>query len=283
MFCKAARALKITFQLRSPIFWSGCYKKFGFRMKKRLNLIQRSFCVLVLVLFGLLYFSTMFLSAFQSPESSNYRNYFSGMTLIGVIISENNESSAAIFMNKNSGEMTVLRVGETILDLELLQVLKNRIIFKKGEDSFQIFLGKGNIANVKRQASSIPPALPEPETESQIQAETESSGAVTKEFSRAEMEKRLEDEWALLLQETRFIPNLEDGEIKGFKITQMSDKSLLYEIGVRTDDIIKEVNGVKLDNLQTVMSLYDKFRDLSNFEVIIQRRGKPHRFSYVLK
>ncbi len=252
-------------------------------MKKGLNFKQRSFCVLFLFLFGFLSFSAMFLSAFQSSNSSNYRNYFSRMTLIGVIISENNESSAAIFRNENSGEMMVVRVGEAILDLELSQVLKNRVIFKKGEDSFQVFLGKGNIANVKKKASSSPPALQEPEQEPQIQAETESSGALTKEFSRAEMEKRLEDEWALLLQETRFIPNLEDGKIKGFKITQMSDKSLLYEIGVRKDDIIKEVNGVKLDNLQTVMSLYDKFKDLSSFYVVIQRRGKPLRFSYVLK
>jgi type II secretion system protein C len=205
------------------------------------------------------------------------------MTLIGVIMAEKAGSSAAIFRNENSGEMTVLRVGETILDLELSQVFKNRIIFKKGEETYQVFLGRGNIANIRKSAPISPDISEVPEQQTLHPVEIGESIAETKEFSRAELEKRLEDEWALLMQETRFVPNLVEGKISGFKITQMSDKSLLYEVGVRTDDVIKEVNGVELDSLETVMQLYNRFKDLSNFEVVILRRGKPQRFSYVLK
>jgi type II secretion system protein C len=235
------------------------------------------------LIIGAVYSFAGFSDAFQSTADANYRNYFSRMTLIGIIIAEKAASTAAIFRNENSGEITILRVGETILDLELSEVFENRIIFKKGDETFQVFMGRGKIANVSKpsQVSSDDPKIPEKQTLPPDNiAET---SAATKEFSRAEMEKKLEDEWPLLMQETRFVPYLAEGRISGFRITQMSDKSLLYEIGVRTDDIIKEVNGVELDSLETVMQLYTKFRDLNNFEVVILRRGKPLRFSYVLK
>jgi len=105
----------------------------------------------------------------------------------------------------------------------------------------------------------------------------------TKEFSRSEVERRIREEWSLIIEETRFVPNIVDGKISGFKITKLPSKTILSDIGILNNDIIKEINGIELNDMRTLFSLFDRFRDENQFEVHVERNGKLHRLFYILK
>jgi len=205
------------------------------------------------------------------------------LSLVGVIVSEDASSSLAVLKNENTGNTVILRVGENISGLTLVEVFENRVILRKGNQTFQIFLGRGSLV----KAQEMPPQnLPEvilPPREKESKKEESEMNVTKKEFIRAEVLRRFEAEWPVIVNETRFLPNLVEGKVSGFKITNLPQKTILSDVGIQENDIIKEVNGMELNDMQAIFSLYSQFKDESRFEVSLERNGKLIRFLYILK
>lgn len=205
------------------------------------------------------------------------------LSLVGVIISGNASSSLAILKNGASGRTVTLRVGENISGLTLVQVFENRVILQKENQTFQIFLGRGNLV----KAQEVPPRNPvEPAPlpkEDDSKSEGSNSNMAKKEFVREDVLKRLEAEWPVIVNETRFVPNIVEGKTSGFKITNLPEKTILSDMGILKNDIIKGINGVELNDMDTIFSLYNQLKDESRFEVSMERNGKSLRILYVLK
>jgi hypothetical protein len=62
------------------------------------------------------------------------------LNLLGVIVSENASFSLAVLKDKSIDEVVIVKMGENISGLELINVFKNRIILQKKNETFQIFL-----------------------------------------------------------------------------------------------------------------------------------------------
>jgi type II secretory pathway component PulC len=87
----------------------------------------------------------------------------------------------------------------------------------------------------------------------------------------------------VIINETRFVPNIVEGKTRGFKITNLPERTILSDMGILKNDIIKGVNGVELNDMDDIFSLYNELRDESRFEVNMERNGKSLRILYVLK
>ncbi len=224
-------------------------------------------------------FSSQIISASNEHESR-----LPSLVLIGVVVSKNASSSVATLQDKQTGKANIIKIGERILDFTLHQVFDNRIILKKGERSFQIFLRKGSMLKaVKRvQKKRNEAQLPVPKDEP-IQGPGLYANIIKKEFNRSEIERRFKKEWALIMEKTRFVPNIVKGNISGFKMLHLPENTILTEIGIVKNDIIKEINGVELNNVAMMFDLFDKFKNDSQFNVSILRSGKLFRILYVLK
>jgi len=74
-----------------------------------------------------------------------------------------------------------------------------------------------------------------------------------------------------------------EGNISGFKILNFPENTILTEIGIVKNDVIKEINGVELNNMAMIFDLYDRFKNDSEFSVSILRSGKLLRILYLLK
>jgi type II secretion system protein C len=251
-------------------------------MKKIAPIKWREF-LFSLVLFELLILSSN-LSSFQEKRALiEDSNYFPAHSLIGVILSKDPASSIAVLKNERDKKITLLKIGESILGMKLVQVFENRIVLQKGKRTFQIFLGQSKLVNVDEKLNRpSPTSVKEPPVAPPMNDQP-IIDLPTKEFSRSEVEKRIREEWSLIIQETRFVPNIVDGKISGFKITKLPSKTILTDTGILQNDIIKEVNGIRLNDMRTLFSLFDKFRDESQFEVHVERNGKLYRLFYTLK
>jgi general secretion pathway protein C len=250
-----------------------------------MNLSKKiSFCIIPLLFFESLFFISISFGFQEIPASNEQEIQMPALALIGVVVSNDASSSVAILQNKQTGKTKILKIGERILDFTLYQVFDNRIILKKGERSFLIMVGKGSVIRpvkpVQTKPAEVQASLPkgEPRDSSGL-----SPNIIKKEFKRSEVERRIAEEWALIMEKTKFIPNLVEGNVSGFKILDFPEKTLLSEIGIAKNDIIKNINGVELDNMQKLFGLFDRFKNDNQFEVSIIRNGKLIRILYLLK
>ena len=248
------------------------------------SLKKVSFYFIFFFLIEFLFLTSISLSNQRTTAPEEYEDPLPSLSLIGVVISKNPSSSLAVLINKQTGNTKMLRIGEILLGMKLVQVYNNRVIFQKNEKTFQIFLGMGKLSSIEKKAPENPDdySLPEQTKNPPITNQLDSN-VITKELNRAEVERRIEAEWALIMRETRFVPNLVKGKVSGFKITKLPAKSFLSEIGIYKNDIIKEINGVKLNDVQKLFSLYNNFKDNNQFKVSVERNGKLIQLSYILK
>jgi len=224
--------------------------------------------------------SSRFLNTYQSEDlNSSIFSY----QLAGVIISENPKSSLAVLKNENSGDFQILRVGESFSGMILTQIFKNHIVFERGDKAFRLFMGNRK----PRAIPEIPEEMPE-QRRPALTEKTESpflngDEIKYKEFRRSELEKRVREEMPVLLSEARITPNLVEGKIAGLRITRLPAKSILSELGIQRNDIIKEINGVRINSLDTMVSLYTKFLNENRFTILLERNGRMIRLQYTLK
>ncbi len=236
------------------------------------------------LLFEFMFFISISFSSQGISASNEQEIRLPTLVLIGVVVSNDASSSVATLQNKQTGKTDIIKIGERILDFTLLQVFDNRIILKKGERSFQIILGKGRMIKAvkpvqrKPDEAQLPALKDEPIGGSGLDA-----NIIRKEFNRSEIEKRLEKEWALIIEKTRFVPNIVKGNISGFKILDFPENTILTEIGLVKNDILKEINGAELNNVAMMFDLFDRFKNDSQFNISILRGGKLLRILYLLK
>jgi len=251
---------------------------------KKIVTTKKSKFLISLVLFELLILASSSFSLQEKRDLIEDNNYFPSHSLIGVILSKDPTSSIAILKNEKNKKTIMLKVGESILGMKLIQVFENRIILKKGERTYQIFLGQSNLFNLDEKLQKRPNtnSAKEPQVAA-LMNDRPTVDLPAREFSRSEVERRIREEWSLIIQETRFVPNIVDGIISGFKITKLPSKSILAETGILKNDIIKEINGIEINDMRTLFSLFDRFRDENQFEVHVERNGKLHRLFYILK
>lgn len=250
-----------------------------------MNLFKKiSFWIIFLLLFKFLFFISISFSSQGISASNEQEIRLPSLVLIGVVVSKNASSSVATLQNKQTGKTDIIKIGEKILDFTLHQVFYNRIILKKGERSFQIRLGKGSLLKAVKPVQKKPgeAQLPAPKN-NPLESPGLDANIIRKEFNRSEIERRFEKEWALIIEKTRFVPNMVEGNISGFKILNFPENTILTEIGLVKNDILKEINGVELNNVAMMFDLFDRFKNDSQFNVSILRGGKLLHILYLLK
>jgi general secretion pathway protein C len=97
------------------------------------------------------------------------------------------------------------------------------------------------------------------------------------------VQQRVKREWPLIIKETQVTPNYVDGKMNGLRVVSLPKKSIASEIGIYKDDVIKAVNGIKLDNLSTLVSLYNQAFVTDRYEVLIERDRVLIRQIYTLR
>jgi len=216
------------------------------------------------------------------PEE--HENHLPPLSLIGVVVSEDSSSSVAVIHNKGTGKTVMMTVGESVLDLKLTHVLEDGIVLRKGEKIHWIFIGRGFQLEADDKIQKSPKRVEETDQGyDQSKSSRVNNDSPKREFIRSEVQRRVEREWPLIIKDTKVVPNYVDGKMSGFRVVSLPGKSIASEIGIYKDDVIREVNGVKLDSLSTLVSLYSQIFVEDRFEVLIERDKKLIRQVYILK
>jgi len=243
----------------------------GFRF---ISLVMLVYLFLISSLFGFQKVSV--------PEE--HKNHISPLSLIGVIVSEGTSSSVAVLQNKDTGKTVMLTIGESILNLKLTHVLEDGVVLKKGEKIYWIFLGGSFQVKADDKIQKSPKRVVEAgQGYDRLKNVGVNNDLPKREFIRSEVQRRVKREWPLIIKDTNVVPNYVDGKMSGFRVVSLPGKSIASEIGIYKDDVIREVNGVKLDSLSTLVSLHSQIFVEDRFEVLIERDKKLIRQVYTLR
>lgn len=85
------------------------------------------------------------------------------------------------------------------------------------------------------------------------------------------------------LYENKFAPITKEGKILGIKMIFIPTNNFLYELGARSSDIIRRINGQPLDNMNKLMELWQNIQTLNKITVEIERGGKIIPFEIIIQ
>jgi general secretion pathway protein C len=83
-----------------------------------------------------------------------------------------------------------------------------------------------------------------------------------------------------ILKHARLEPRTINGQVEGFAIKMIRPRTLLWKLGLKRGDIIKEINGVQIDSAEKALEIYQQLKEARNISIALQRRGKNLTFEY---
>jgi general secretion pathway protein C len=100
-------------------------------------------------------------------------------------------------------------------------------------------------------------------------------GAYSYEIDQSALDKALGNV-AKLMTEAKALPKVDAaGNISGFEMVYIKDKSLFEKIGIEKMDVLTRINGYDLSSLEKALELFSKLRYSDKFTIDMLRGGSP--------
>jgi len=158
------------------------------------------------------------------------------------------------------------RIGDKVMDATLIQILSSQVVLLK--DGQRIVLTLGGLHDAFGEKGWI--------------SEISKDNFVVSRERLNEKARDIND----LLAEAIPIPYVKDGQIRGFTVSSLKPKGVINEAGFREGDIVKVINGNKIDSIKKPLEIYQELRGLVDkeedpkIEIEFERNSKSRTFTY---
>ena len=78
-------------------------------------------------------------------------------------------------------------------------------------------------------------------------------------------------------------PHQENGKVVGFKLTGLRDAGPLTRLGLRSGDVLTQVNGSELTTPDSALAAYAKLREADELTIVLLRNGQPRTLVYSVR
>lgn len=179
-------------------------------------------------------------------EEINQKSNLSDIKLLA--IASGSIKLAALSIGK---DLRNVRIGEKVGDFEVVDIKKNSIVLKKG--------------NERKTLSYSIESLSSPSGKSfQVQKT---------EFSKREIE-RLTNDPGVLFQEIRLRPVVEEGKTRGFAFDWIKQGSIFERAGVRQGDVLQAINNIEIKSGEDAFRILQALRNEPSLKVTLLRGGQ---------
>ena len=195
------------------------------------------------------------------------------LILSGVVVAEEPRTSVAVLKQGTDGRAAILRVGDKIKGLELIQVSAEGAVLSDGRRSLRLSLAPGSSPPVPERPAEETAGPNFPESPPLLPPANQS--LVEREFDRDELIKRIRAELPRIMKEIRWVPHFSSEGIDGLQIVELpSGSQLITETGIREGDIIRQINGIRLNHPSALGKLQESALTTNRFEVVVEREAK---------
>jgi general secretion pathway protein C len=192
------------------------------------------------------------------------------LAAVGVVVAQSPERSVAVL--RSEGRTRVVSVGDSVFGGRVLAVSRGgvRLVFD------------GEQMDLRVQSTGSPPKAP---TRTVVASAPELlfEDPAPRVMKREEVQRRLGEEMNRILSETAIRPVTEDGRVVGVRLTRVAQDSLLTDAGLRSGDVLTNINGTEIDGMATLISLWPRLQGATSLQAKGLRDGRPFSISLNLQ
>ena len=195
------------------------------------------------------------------------------LQLIGTVIFKDPSRSLAAIQDKTDSKVYPVRMNDEIQGkLQVLSVDAHMVIFI-------------NLQSRRKEYIDIPqdPALKISMSAKTAKAATNGNISQVEEnkfvVKRAEIDSQMSNFNALITQ-ARAVPEMQGGEMVGFRLMQIQPGSFYEKIGLKLGDIITSVNGQKVTDVNKAFDMLKELKHMNSLDLGTLRNGKEVNLNY---
>ena len=199
-----------------------------------------------------------------------------GLAIMGSIMNTDKANSVALIKETESGKVKAVKPGHKILGEKYIvtEVSPKYLIVKdaKSNDQTMVYVDKF-AGEFKKVASS-------PSSASGYAANLDAyreDGFERKEgkvsMTAAYRDKIVNQDLSKILMDATALPNYENGQIKGFRLLQITPGSIFDNAGFKDDDVITSINGNPLKDIPGTIKMLHGLKGETAIDIEISRGG----------
>ncbi len=191
--------------------------------------------------------------------------------LVGTVIFNDPSRSLAAIQDKNENKVYPVRMGDEISEkAQILSVEARKVVFINTQTRRKEFV---EIPEDPAMKISMNPAASK---KSGTIAEVEENKYVVK---RSELDAQMAN-FNTLITQARAVPEMEGGQMVGFRLMQIQPGSFYEKIGLKLGDIITSVNGEKITDAAKALSVLGELKHMNALDLGLKRDGKEVNKNY---
>jgi len=191
----------------------------------------------------------------SNDDSLDESSAISDFKLIGTVTGPPNIARALI-LKKGERQPEIFRLWKDLYGFTLTGIDTSKIYLKKNSETYTLNLyDKKNISATDKSPVN----------------DNTGGSVVKKSISRAEMQQKVMNNIDNAMQGIQAGPHRVNGQIEGFKIIRIRPYNILYEYGIRSGDIIKRINGKKVDSTEKLFNMWQGMKNESKMTIDVER------------
>ena len=199
------------------------------------------------------------------------------LSLKGTIVHSNPAKSIANIEVRSKNQVLAFAVGRDIEGLATLQkVERTRAVFKNLNNNRLEYIemklegGKINFTGAKASMASD-------------KSDVAQVAPNKFEIKKSDLSKYTSDLSSLLQQASTVPVRGANGEIEGFRFVAIQPGSVFTQLGLQPGDVLKGVNGEKIDSPAKAMELYNTLKNAASINLQLERDGRAQDLNYTVK
>lgn len=205
---------------------------------------------------------------FDSPLLRQYE-------LNGVILLPGDKSIALIRRTRER-ESQMYRKGEMIDAFELVKIERHRVFLSDGLSTSVLPM---YYKHTVRTTSTVREAVSRQESSNAYS----NARQFKKVLSRSDVENRVFSKVNEILTQIAISPYMVNGQMQGLRLIRVPNESIVFELGGRSGDIIKRVNGHELNQVDQMYKLWENIKDDSSITVDLERKNQMFSYNFEIR
>lgn len=97
------------------------------------------------------------------------------------------------------------------------------------------------------------------------------------------MVESVRDNFATQMRLAEMQPRLVNGKTDGFLVRRIYPRSILAKMGLQANDVVLDVNNIKLDSPEKAMQVFQQLREARQISIAVERNRQPMSFVYEIE
>jgi len=203
----------------------------------------------------------------QEPVKTNGADI--GIAIMGTIVNKSTEDSVAL-IKEDSGTVKAVKRDHVIGDKYKVVAVTAQYMELITRDSKRFFVYPDKFADLVA-SKGTGPQLGGPSDSYKEEGFERNKGKIT--MSGLYRDKLVKEDLAKVLMQATAEPYLENGQIAGFKMSQIDEGSIYEKAGVRNGDIITGINGQELNSVAGSIALMRSLKGADHLDIDVKRDG----------